>query len=162
MANWCFNMVVFQGEGDQLNKLDGIIGQMIKAEKAEDKGQLFSMVKKDTGYLFQISYQDGVLCYLTKWEPNTEVLIAVADELGLGYAHNYDEPAMGVYGKDIYKNGELKEAFITMEDYGLYDYDGDKDCYLYNGEEYEEINEVYDLILQEKLDADLSTNHNCL
>lgn len=160
MANWCFNMVIFQGEGCQMNKLDGIIGQMIKAEKSEDKGQLFPMVKADTGYLFQITFDNGLLCYLTKYGPNTEVLITVADALGLDYVHNYDEPAMGVYGKDIYKDGELKEAFITMEDYGLYDYDSDKDCYLYKGEEYEEINEVYDLILREKLDADLSTNHD--
>ncbi|MBB6271833.1 hypothetical protein HDF26_002290 [Pedobacter cryoconitis] len=161
MANWCFNMVVFQGEVDQLNKLASIVQKMINAENAHGKGQLFPMVKADEGYLFQITYQDGVLCYLTKWQPNTDVLITAADDLGLDYTHNYDEPAMGVYGLDIYKGGELKEAFITLEDYELYDFDESKSCYLYKGEEYEEINEVYDLILQEKL-TDLSTNQDAL
>jgi hypothetical protein len=151
MANWCMNTVVFQGEASQLDELEKMVQQMIKKEQRDGKGQLFPMVTADSGYLFQIEYDHGTLYYRTKYEPNTQVLTAVSDWLRLDYIHSYDEPAMHVYGQDSYIKGVLKEAFISLEDYGLFDFDRGQGCYRYRGACYDDVTEIYDLILAAKL-----------
>jgi hypothetical protein len=150
MANWCINMVVFSGKLRQLIQLEKMVVKMIEKEIRDNKGQMFPMIKTDTGYLFEMEYHGDVLCYLTRWQPNTEVLMAVANWLVLNYVHTYQEPAMGIYGKDTYVNKVLTEAYITPEDHALFSLESEG-WYVYKGERFDEINDIYDLIIADRL-----------
>lgn len=151
MANWCFNLVVFQGESQKIIELERLILAAVKKECKEGKGQLFPMVKADGGYLFEIQYENGVLCYMTKWSPNTEVLIALADFLSLSFTHNYEEPGMGIYGQDRYQASKLSEVMLEQEDFEQYELDEGNACFIFQGRPYFEETEILEILLQNKI-----------
>lgn len=151
MANWCLNTAVFQGESHRIEELRIITERLIDREQLENRGQLYEMVNEKSGYLFEISYEDGILCYLTKWSPNTQVLISVADQLNLSYIHSYEEPGMMIYGRDTYHNGQLVQVMLDNEDFALYEYDEQTEQYEFEGESYPSDEEIIAVLFRRKL-----------
>lgn len=151
MANWCLNTVVFQGEIHRMEELRILTEQLIEREQQENCGQLYEMVSEKSGYLFEISYEEGILCYLTKWSPNTQVLISVADHLNLSYTHGYEEPGMMIYGRDTYKNGQLVQVMLDNDDFALYDYNEQTERYEFEGESYPNDEEIIAVLFRRKL-----------
>ncbi|MEJ2901634.1 hypothetical protein WAE58_04335 [Pedobacter panaciterrae] len=151
MANWCSNTVVFQGESHQMEELRILTERLIEREQLGNCGQLYDMVLEKSGYLFEISYGDGILCYMTKWSPNTQVLISVADYLNLSYTHGYEEPGMMIYGRDTYQNGELIQVMLDNDDFAMYDYDEHTEQYEFEGESYPNDDEIIDVLFRRKL-----------
>jgi hypothetical protein len=151
MANWCLNTVIFQGESHRMEELRRLTERLIEREKMENCGQLYELVSEKSGYLFEISYDDGILCYLTKWSPNTQVLIAVADHLNLSYIHSYNEPGMMIYGQDTYENGKLVQVMLDNDDFALYGFDEQTERYEFEGESYPSDEGILETLFQRKL-----------
>lgn len=151
MANWCLNTVIFQGESHRMEELRSLTETLIEREKLENCGQLYELVNEKSGYLFEISYEDGTLCYLTKWSPNTQVLISVADYLSLSYIHSYEESGMMIYGRDTYKDGELVQIMLDNDDFELYEFNQQTECYEFEGESYPNDEEILAVLFRRKL-----------
>jgi len=151
MANWCLNTVVFQGEDHRMEELRLLTEALIVRENLLNCGQLYDFVSEGSGYLFETSYEDGVLGYLTKWAPNTQVLVEVADHLNLSYTHSYEEPGMMIYGRDTYKNGELQQVMLDNDDFALYEFNEQTESYDFEGESYPNDEEILEILFRRKL-----------
>lgn len=151
MANWCLNTVAFQGESHRMEELRLLTEKLIEREKRENCGQLYELVREKSGYLFEISYEDDILCYLTKWSPNTQVLVAVADHLNLSYTHGYEEAGMMIYGRDTYKEGELVQIMLDNDDFALYEFNQQTDRYDFEGDSYPNDEEILETLFRRKL-----------
>lgn len=125
--------------------------RLIEREKLENCGQLYEVASGQGGYLFETSYEDGILCYMTKWSPNTQVLISVADYLNLSYTHKYEEPGMMIYGRDTYENGELVQVRLDNDDFALYVFNEQNGYYDFEGESYPSDEEILETLLRRKL-----------
>ena len=123
---------------------------MAKKEQKERKGQLPPFVKDETGYLFEIRWEEDVLYYETKWSPNTEIMVRVADEYDTGFVHSYSEPGNGVFGETTYTDGVLEDIFLDDDDYEQYGYDEETETYFFENQAYESNEEIHDILFERK------------
>jgi 6-phosphogluconolactonase (cycloisomerase 2 family) len=134
-----------------MQELRHLTNGLIERETMENCGQLYQMVSEKSGHLFETSYENGILCYLTKWAPNTQVLVQVADHLNLSYTHSYEEPGMMIYGRDTYKNGELVQIMLDNDDFALYQFNQQTEYYEFEGESYPSDEEILETLFRRKL-----------
>jgi hypothetical protein len=161
MANWCSNTVEFIGEHSQFEYLEILFEAMASKEKKEEKGQLPAFTHFDRGFLFDIRWEDGVLNYETKWVPNTEVLVAIADHFKVGFIYSYAEPGMSIFGETTYKDDILTDIFLDDDDTRQYEYDELADTYRFENQEYESSDEILDILLErKKAIKDLNNNEH--
>lgn len=125
--------------------------QMAEIEMRSDKGQLPPDYVGDTGYFFEIDWQESALCYLTKWSPNIPVVLAVADRYDAGFVYHYEELAMGIYGVAIYRKGVLNDVCLASEDFEQYSYNDNTQTYVFEGADYDHDWEVLEVLLQRKV-----------
>jgi len=150
MANWCSNTVEFVGEHSQFEHLKVFFTAMAAKEKKEGKGQLPAFAEEGIGYLFEISWEDGILHYLTKWSPNTAVIVRIAEHFGVAFIQSYSEPGNGVFGEACYKDGSLTDVSLDGSDTEQYQFDEDSDLYTFEGESYESSDEINGILLKRK------------
>lgn len=72
MANWCYNIVSFEGETTAIKELQTLFEKLARQEEKQHYGQLPKFRRAEDGYLFSIRWEDGTLYYETKWSPNTK------------------------------------------------------------------------------------------
>ncbi|OYD43649.1 DUF1281 family ferredoxin-like fold protein [Sphingobacterium cellulitidis] len=149
MANWCYNVVQFSGDEQKIKEIDALFNEMSEREKQAREGQLPSFVEADTGYLFDIYVQDGYISYETKWAPNTDVLVQIADHFQTGFIHEYQEPGMCIFGEATYQDKELVDISLDDNDLELFHYEDDIG-YVYEGQTYESDVEIMELLLEKK------------
>ena len=84
MANWCSNMVVFEGNPEAIEQIQQLFQTMKGREEKEEQGQLPDFVPNTNGgYFFNIYWNDcdkGIYQYETKWSPNIEALKTIAEQ----------------------------------------------------------------------------------
>jgi hypothetical protein len=154
MANWCTNWVIFSGEETQIKKANAMFKTMQEKEKETNEGQIPSfMAEPKEGFFFEI-YEDEseIISYSTKWSPNINDLIEIANHFKLGFEVLYEEIGNQIFGKAIFTagNSEAKKYDLASEDFEECQYDEDADIYKYNGEEYESDSEILQTIFQKK------------
>lgn len=150
MANWCFNTVNFQGEADQTEKIQGLFYDMQAQFIMHDKGQLPAFIQKETDYFFDMTITDNVLTYVTKWTPNLETMVQIADHFGVGFVFHYEETANGIYGEAVYKDGILQDVFLEIADFAKYTYDEEQERYWFEGESYADNIEILEILLERR------------
>jgi hypothetical protein len=150
MANWCFNTVRFRGEPEQLKKVTFLFLNLQVRQIIEEKGQLPDFVKGDSGHLFDLQMENGELEFCTQWTPNPEVMAQVADYFQLDFTQDYSETANGIYGQFVYEKGVLRDICLEIEDFARYSYDEDKERYLFEGDYYEDDNEILQILLERR------------
>lgn len=91
----------------------------------------------------------GTIYYDTKWVPNTDILVQLADQFGVGFVHMYSEFAMGIFGEANYGQGILTDARLDHEDFSRFEYD-ESGVYLFEGQSYETDMEILELLLERK------------
>lgn len=154
MANWCSNTVEFKGDANQLASLKVFFEQMAAEEKRTRHGQLPDFTAtRDYGYLFEISWENDILTYETKWAPNAEVLVQIADKFQTGFLYTYCEPGMVIYGEAVYEDGHLKDIYLEDDDLDRYSYDEKAETYTFENREYDSEYEILDTLLEQKKDA---------
>jgi len=150
MANWCSNTVQFDCSGKTMEKIVAFFDELKAKGDKENCGQLPPFIKADIGYMFDIYWADGVLYYDTKWSPNIDIMVAIADYFGASFTYSYDEMSMLVYGEAEYKYGVLTDICLGWDEMQSYSYDEEKNMYLFEGEEFESDYEILDTLLERK------------
>jgi hypothetical protein len=153
MANWCSNTVEFIGEHSQFEHLKVFFTAMAAKEKKEGKGQLPAFGNCEGGWLFETRWEEGILYYETKWSPNTEVIITIAEHFKVGFIHSYCEPGNCVYGEATYKEGTLTDVSLDWSDTDHYQYNEESELYEFEGQDYESSDEICELLLDRKKKA---------
>lgn len=151
MPNWCSNTVQFDGKPSQLKKIQRLFENIEKKERKENCGQLPDFVKAEIGYFFSTRWEEGVLYYETRWSPNTDILVAIADKFMVNFIHDFDEPGNLVYGQAEYRNKIITLTELDNQDFDLYDYDEENDSWIFEGERYESDYEIKEILLERKL-----------
>ena len=153
MANWCSNRVEFTGEHSQFGELQSFFTAMAAKEKKEGKGQLPDFASGGTGFMFETAWEDGILYYNTKWSPNTDVIVKIADQFKTGFIYSYAETSNGEYGEATYSNGELTDIALDWSDTDHYSFNEETDLYEFEGMDYESEEDILAILLQRRKNA---------
>lgn len=150
MANWCTNSVLFKGDAQQMKPLEDLFRSMANKEVKTKHGQLPDFIVAESGYFFEISWDEGVVTYLTKWSPNIAVVQVIGMSFKVDFTHSYEERAMGIYGEASYCSGVFQIVDLESSDLGLYDYCETSETYSFEGAEYQYEEEIMDILLLRK------------
>lgn len=154
MANWCSNSVAFEGKETALEQVKLEFKKMQNCENKENCGQLPEFISdKNRGYFFDILLEDGgcVFNYQTRWSPNTEILLQIAEHYKVDFIYNYEEIGNQIYGVTIYSNNELTEICLEEEDFEQYDYHEETDTYFFEEQNYESDYGILEILLKRKI-----------
>lgn len=154
MANWCSNSVAFEGKETSLEQVKLEFKKMQNCENKENCGQLPEFISdKNRGYFFDILLEDGgcVFNYQTRWSPNTEILLQIAEHYKVDFIYNYEEIGNQIYGVTIYSNNELTEICLEEEDFEQYDYHEETDTYFFEEQNYESDYGILEILLKRKI-----------
>ena len=154
MANWCSNSVAFEGDETTLEKVRLEFLKMQICENKENCGQLPEFISdKNRGYFFDILLEDGdcIFNYQTRWSPNTEILLQIAEHYKVDFIYNYEEIGSQIYGVSVYSNSELTEICLEEEDFEQYNYHEETDTYFFEEENYESDCEILEILLKRKI-----------
>jgi hypothetical protein len=155
MANWCSNMVVFEGNPEAIEQIQQLFQTMKAREEKEEQGQLPDFVPDTNGgYFFNIYWNDGdkgIYQYETKWSPNVEVLKTIAEQYQIGLIQDYEEMGNLVYGRATFSDKLLTDIYLEDEDFGNYQFDEETDTYHFEGKEYDSEYEILETLLERKI-----------
>ena len=154
MANWCSNSVAFEGNETALEQVKLEFVKMQLRENEENCGQLPKFVSdKNRGYFFDILLEDGdcIFNYQTRWSPNTEILLQIAEYFKVDFIYNYEEIGNQIYGIIFYLNNEVNEICLEEEDFEQYEYHEETDSYFFEDENYESDYEILEILLKRKI-----------
>ena len=154
MANWCSNSVAFEGNETAIEQVKLEFRKMQILENKENCGQLPEFVSdKKRGYFFDILLEDGdcIFNYQTRWSPNTEILLQIAEHYKVDFIHNYEEIGNQIYGLAVYSDDELTEIDLEDEDFEQYYYQEESDTYYFEEENYESDAEILETLLKRKI-----------
>ena len=155
MANWCSNGVAFEGNDTALEQVRLEFLKMKLRENKESCGQLPEFISdKNKGYFFDVSLENGGcnFNYQTRWSPNTEILLLIAEYYKVDFIYYYEEIGNQIYGVTVYSNNELKEICLEEEDFEQYDYNEETDTYFFEEEKYESDYEILEILLKRKIE----------
>ena len=155
MANWCSNMVVFEGNPEAIEQIQQLFQTMKGRGEKEEQGQLPDFVPNTNGgYFFNIYWNDGdkgIYQYETKWSPNIEVLKTIAEQYQIGLIQNYEEMGNLVYGRATFSDKLLTDIYLEDEDFGNYQFDQETDTYHFEGKDYDSDCEILETLLERKI-----------
>lgn len=151
MANWCTNTVFFNGNSNKLEEIEQLFNEMALREKETREGQLPSFIQSTEGYCHDIYTEDGTIYYETKWVPNTDILVQIADFYQVDFTHEYSELGFDIFGEANYEQGVLKDVRLEEEDFELFETD-EQGLYTFMGTSYEIEEELLFDILEWKKD----------
>ena len=155
MANWCSNMVVFEGNPEAIEQIQQLFQTMKAREEKEEQGQLPDFVPDTNGgYFFNIYWNDGdkgIYQYETKWSPNVEVLKTIAEQYQIGLIQDYEEMGNLVYGRATFSDKLLTDIYLEDEDFGNYQFDQETDTYHFEGKDYDSDCEILETLLERKI-----------
>lgn len=158
MANWCQHWLSFQGEESKIKEVVAMFQAMEQKGKETNEGQkpdFIQEVKQD--YFFDIYTDESeIVSYNTKWSPNLEDIIEIANHLDLNFECTYQELGENIFGKAVFTagNSEAKIYDLESSDFDLYSFNQDKDIYSYQGEESESEEDILMQIFKEKFNQD--------
>ena len=154
MANWCSNSVAFEGDETTLEQVRLEFVKMQICENKENCGQLPEFISdKNRGYFFDILLEDGGcnFNYQTRWSPNTEILLQIAEHYKVDFIYNYEEIGNQIYGMIFYLNNEVNEICLEEEDFEQYEYHEETDSYFFEDENHESDYEILEILLKRKI-----------
>lgn len=151
MPNWCSNFVTFQGDEANIKRLR----KALKKHKKEEEGFILPCVKIDkcnsNPYIFELYDEESdTIQFETKWSPNIDAIHQIAKHYKLNYEHEYEEMGCLLYGKTVYKDGELSTYDLEQPDFDLYERDEVTDLITYQGREWQSEACVLEDILDNK------------
>lgn len=151
MANWCNNIVEFEGSETAMKQVEELFQTMKVKEEKTEEGQLPEFVPPHHGYFFNLYWDDGVLTYQTKWIPNINVIKAIADYFNISYVHSFYELGCLVYGEASYQEGRFSNIILEPKDFDLYDINPEnEDTWIFEGRVYESDHEILEILLERK------------
>jgi len=110
MANWCYNNISFNGRCKAFVK-------RLKSHDYNDCG--FEIIKNGSSRcIFSLDEQDdNQFSFESKWAPPIEELVWQANKSKFSFSLDYEELAMGIYGRATYdcNTKELIDIYLPQE-----------------------------------------------
>lgn len=150
MANWCSNYVQLIGTKEAINKVQQLFSEMAEKQEKEGCGQLPDFITEKKDYFFDIRVEDDSLYFETRWCPNVDNMLLVAKQYNIDFSHSYEETGCLIFGEVEYINGILKTYNLESEDFDLFEYDEEKDGWIFENEFYESDYEIKEILLERK------------
>lgn len=152
MENICSNFVQFTGEPQALREIQWLFKAMSALEKESGLGQIPSFTNEEEGLLFGIDFFDNKIYYETKSTPNIAVLVEIADRFQAGFTVDYHDLGQALFGEAKYEHGRLTDTRLDIEDFEKFNYDLEKQVYMYEGHYYDSDAEILEIMLETKKD----------
>lgn len=150
MANLCSNIVQFKGDEGTLKQIRALFENLAAKEAREEQGQIPAFITQDDGFMFDIRWEDEQLFYTTKWSPNLDTMLSVANHYKVEYSHFYCEPGSLLYGEAIYENGNMRNIILTAGDFKSYRHDKENDRYIFEEAAYDDVYEIWEMLLERR------------
>lgn len=146
MANWCNNIVIFTGSEDKIKEITNAFLEL--EDKSREEGVLIGSVEE---YIFDIYVsQDGMFSYQTKWSPNVSDIETLAKQYGLDFNMEFTEEGCQIYGESNSIDGLVTTEVLKDECWDMFEYDDEEDIYMYDGESYEVMDEILELLFKDE------------
>ena len=146
MANYCHNSVEFSAPLPAMLQVRVMFSEWAKA----DKPGMPEFIQSDEGWMFDVGVGEKSVYFRTRWVPILEIVQQIAEHFGLDYVHQYEEPAMFIYGEVSRKHGEYAHVYLERRDLKGLTYDADEEVYMFRGKAYVEDFDIWVEVLNEK------------
>lgn len=154
MANKCNNKVRFFGTDENLKLVSNLFEQMISKQSINGSGQMPDFIESKYGVFFEIFVeveQEYFYNYETRWSPNTEILCLIANHFDVGFESEYEEYGCKIFGKSVYKDQNLEDLRLSLNDFNAISYNEESDKFEFEGNEYGDDYEIVKILLDRKL-----------
>lgn len=122
MANYCSNSVLFLGEPAAITAINEIFAKIELEQRHTHLYYLPDFVNGDKGHMMDISFDGGWINYETRWTPNLDLLVQLADRYQVDFISRFDEMTNWMYGEAIYHDCELKSVYrLAYEEESLHE-----------------------------------------
>lgn len=156
MPNWCSNYATFNGE--RAKEVADLFREGENYNNETHHGWTPKFLGEPDKYFFDISgvihEREGMVSvrFETKWAPSIEEFTAICNHFGMSGELDYEELAMGIYGKYTY-DPELggKDVYLDPAEFDSVEYDEENDTYHYDGQTCDSQYEFLENILEKKL-----------
>jgi len=159
MANYCSNSVVFAANEPTLEKIRALFEEIEIKQKDHGKYYLPDFIKKEGGYMRDIIVNKSRISFETRWVPNTETLMEIADFYQADFTSRYDEITMGIYGETRYDRNSLIMVTLDNEDFRAIRYDKQKNGYPFGEQVFEYEGDLLDYMLEQKILSNQVTSY---
>ncbi len=150
MANWCSNSVQLVGTKKTINQIQQLFNKMAAKQIKDRHGQLPDLISEKRGYFFDIRVEGDVIYYETRWSPNTDIIVQIANHFKIEFVHSYEESGCQIFGEAEYRNGILKSWDLETGDFDLYEENDENDGWIFENEFYESDYEIKEILLERK------------
>ena len=85
MANYCSNSVRFIGDENRVAEVHRLFADIQQRQNTSDRYHMPDFVTTEGGYMDDIETEanEGWIIYETRWVPNIDVLLQIAEHYGL-------------------------------------------------------------------------------
>ena len=130
MPNWCTNFLHLDVDIDNNPLIEELLSWAEITGRTVDNGQLPIPNKEgefEYKYMFDLSVQDNIIQFNTKWSPDVEMCIAIAKKYKFSFLLAYEEagePMFGEYKYDLeaevlterYLPVDIQKSILNVED----------------------------------------------
>lgn len=145
MANNCANTILFLGD-----RVEECM-EYIKSRMTEDGTGIYLIDGEHEKYCFDLTIEDNVIDFITKWSPDIEQVHQLALKFNLDYRYNYEETSSFVYGCVISDGGNLSVIDLEEKHFDEIECDDETGMYTWRSEEYESEADILDMLLEEEI-----------
>jgi hypothetical protein len=138
MANWCNNYLILSGTQTAIQNTIKVFAEIEEEQTRTGKYFLPEFVTTESSQMTDIVINENTVNYQTRWVPNLEALVQLANHTGVEFVSQYDELQMGIIGEATYQNKIFSNVRLDGNDLQQYHYDVGTATYLYNGQNYED------------------------
>jgi Ferredoxin-like domain in Api92-like protein len=155
MANMCENSIVFTGNPAAVENVKALFKEIEEKQNETGKWHLPPYVTANFSHMQDISIDQEKINYETRWYPNFEGLIQIADHYQLDFVNNYNELANGLFGEATYKNSVFNDIRLEPEDFQAYQYDKEIGLFVYDGKNYSFEWPIFEKLLERRKENEL-------
>ena len=153
MANLCKNCVLFTGDNSKVEQVKALFEEIQDLQLKTGKWHIPEYITAQNFKMQNIYLEDKNVYYDTRWYPNLEALLQIADHYGVGFTHHYEEPHQFIHGEATYIDGVYNNVCLDQEDRDLFKFDSKKNAYVLDGMPFEKESEVIQSLLDKKKES---------
>lgn len=150
MANWCNNYVYFSGDPARVEDVRALFREIQGKQDRDEKLWLPFFVTNKNGYMIDIDAHDEEIYYRSRWVPNIDVLVQIANHYAVDFLDSYDELQTGVFGEANYDRGVLSNISLDGNDLKASHYDEETRLFIYKGQSYEDERPIFAQLIEQK------------
>ena len=117
MANWCSNSVVFIADDEKRRAIHALFADIQLKQEQDGRYHLPDFAKDESGVMTDIEIDERHAAYESRWVPNLQLLMQIADHYDAGFVSRFEERQNGVIGEARYEVGVLTVAGLYEEQY---------------------------------------------